>query len=167
MDPLFKNSYVRDRQMAKELYRFFYFKRKILVFYNILFAFGLIMGLIIEKHELLALQIIIATIFYTVQTLLYRQNINVALKRDLEIFKKEPTIIITVTNDNITHCIKDDNENTLEFSSIKNAIQTKNYIFLRTKANLVYALKKDGFTLGTKENFIPFLKSKNIKVKGK
>ena len=56
---------------------------------------------------------------------------------------------------------------TVEFNKIKNAIQTKNYILLRSKANLIYIFCKDTFTVGTKEEFVSFLRAKGIKVKGK
>ena len=43
--------------------------------------------------------------------------------------------------------------------------QTKNLILLKSRANLIYILRKDTFTKGTKDDFIAFLRSKGIKVK--
>jgi hypothetical protein len=55
----------------------------------------------------------------------------------------------------------------MTFDKIKGAVQTKNLILLRTKANMIWIFRKDSFSVGSKEEFISFLKNKGIKVKGK
>lgn len=167
MDPLFKNSYVRDRQMAKELYRFFYFKRTIYIVCDIVLGLYFIHNLFLSIYywEFLNLGLILPPLLYAFRVFMYCFNIKVLLKRDLEIHGKEPTLELTVTNEGVQHAIFGHSQFTLDFSKIKRAFCTKNYIFLHTKANLVCAFKKNGFSIGQEAEFIELLKSKGIRVR--
>ena len=46
MEILFKNSYTRNRELAKEIYRFYYFQRKLLVFTYFLLAFSFLANIV-------------------------------------------------------------------------------------------------------------------------
>ncbi len=167
MEPLFQNSYVRNRQMAKELYGFFYFKRIIYIVCDVFLGLYFIHNLFLSIYywEFLNLGLILPPLAFAFQVFMYRVNINVLLKRDLELHGKEPTLELTVTNESIQHAISGHSQFTLDFSNIKRAFCTKNYIFLHTKANLVCAFKKNGFSIGQEADFIEFLKDKGIRVR--
>ena len=46
MEILFKNSYTRNKELAKEIYRFYYFQRKLLVVVYILFALSFLANIV-------------------------------------------------------------------------------------------------------------------------
>ncbi|MBR2715543.1 MAG: YcxB family protein [Ruminococcus sp.] len=82
-----------------------------------------------------------------------------------ELFGGPATIKSFVTEDSVRALAPSGGTNEVAYNNVRRAIQTENLIFLQTKANLLYVFLKDGFTLGTAEEFIAFLKSKGIKVK--
>ena len=71
----------------------------------------------------------------------------------------------TVTDECVCITAPDGASGKLEYCNVNKAIQTKNLIILETKAKLFYVFAKDGFTKGSKEDFVAFLQSKGIKIK--
>ena len=115
------------------------------------------------KYEIIALYLIIVLL----QFLLYHLSLNRTLKRDLEMLGKPADGTFKVTNDSIIGEGANGAVTETSFDNMKSAAQTKNLIILRTKANLLFIFRKDGFSIGTKEDFVAFLKNKGIKVRGK
>ena len=97
----------------------------------------------------------------------YFRQVSFSAKRDNEI-SSEPIRVNTLVHEESLE-ITGSTGSTLniELSKIKGVVQTKNYIILRSDARLLYSFHKDGFTKGTKEDFLAFLRSKSIKVSGK
>jgi len=87
------------------------------------------------------------------------------VKRDAEVHGKEISVETIVTDAFIQNTATTGAVNKLEYDKIRNVVQTKNLILLRSKANLIYIFRKDTFTKGTKDDFIAFLKVKGFKVK--
>ena len=53
MEVLFENSYTRDEKLIKEIYRYEYFRRKLLIIFDIAMILCLlsnVLTLIVEKH---------------------------------------------------------------------------------------------------------------------
>ena len=171
MEILFKNKFVRSKQMLKEIYAYYFFKRPLIIVCDILIAFCLLNELIftflLESFVPNPYIFLVAIVLPVLEFLLYRINVNAQTKRDLETFKNPPTIEIAFTNDCITYNVADTSNTTLDYSSIKLAVVTKSCIGLITKANLLYMVKKDSFTVGNLDDFLTFIKSKGIKVKNK
>ena len=78
---------------------------------------------------------------------------------------KEIFVETIVTNEYIQNTASTGAVNKLEYNKIRNSVQTKNLILLRSKANLIYIFRKDTFTKGDKESFIRFLNNKGVKIK--
>ena len=87
------------------------------------------------------------------------------VKRDNEVHGKEISVETVITNEYIQNTATTGTVNSVGYDKIRNAVQTKNLILLRSKANLIYIFRKDTFMKGTKDEFIAFLGTKGIKVK--
>lgn len=166
METLFENSYVRNKELAKEIYRYFYFQRKVIVVCHVLlllsFLVNLLTAILGETYSLYVF--IFAPLLILFRIYCYFSQVNAMVKRDQEVHGGEITVQTLVTDEYIQQTASTGSVNKLEYGKIRKAIQTKNLIILRTKANLFYIFRKDTFTLGTKDGFIAFLREKGIKV---
>lgn len=167
MEILFENSYVRNKELAKELYRYFYFQRKWLVVCYVLIFLSFFVNILISIFDkTYNWSILIFTpLFFLFQLYCYFHQVSRMIKRDYEVHHKEISVDTIVTNDYIQSVSSAGGVIKLEYNNIKYVVQTKNLILLRTKANLLSIFRKDTFKKGTKEDFISFLISKGIKVK--
>ncbi len=169
MEIMFKNSYTRNKALAKEVYRFYYFQRKWLIVCYILcavsFLFNTVFALLSQSYNIGVL--IFVPLFVAIQFYCYFSQVNTMIKRDNEVHGKEIEVETIVTPSFIQNTASTGAVNRIEYDKINNAVQTKNLILLRSKANLIYIFNKATFDIGTKEEFILFLKTKGIKVKGK
>ena len=169
MEILFKNSYTRNKELAKEIYRFYYFQRKLLVVIYILFALSFLANIVsVALGEYYNIWVFVfVPLFVALQFYCYFRQVNTMVKRDNELHGKEIEVETIVTDTFIQNTASTGAVNQIEYDKIRNAVQTKNMILLRSKANLIYIFRKDTFEIGTKEEFISFLKAKEITVKGK
>ena len=173
MEVKFTNHYERNKGIIKEIYLGYYTRPFwLFLFFCLIVEFVTALALVIinaalgsDFHHLLWALVLPALCFLHV-FISYNTYVSTTHKRDLEMHGKNVDIEITVTDE----FIQNDTETSsakLTYDNITSAYQTKNLILLRSKARLIYALKKDSFELGTKEEFISFLKSKGITVSGK
>lgn len=95
----------------------------------------------------------------------YFRQVNAVVKRDEEVHGNEIAVETIVTEEYIQSTAATGAVNKLGYDKIRYAVQTKNLILLRSKANLIYIFRKDTFTKGTLDDFVTFLKAKGIKVK--
>ena len=77
----------------------------------------------------------------------------------------DPEIVCIISEEGIKYSSSTGRNVQLDFSDIKKAVQTKEYIFLLSKSKLIYALKNDSFTFQKRQNLIEFLRYKGIKIK--
>ncbi len=171
MEILFKNIYTRNKEMAKEIYGYYYFKRKFSVIMNILIAFFTVVNIVLfalnPSYYLSIVAVVIALLVVAFRTYCYFLQVNTLVKRDEETNGKELEIEVIVTQDYIQNTTSSGAFVKIEYDKFSYAVQTKNLIILRSKANLLYLFKKDSFEIGTKEEFVSFLKAKGIVIKGK
>lgn len=169
MDILFENSYIRNKKLAKEIYRYYYFKRKIYIFSYVMLGFfftkNLLSAIFLNSYSLIVF--IVAPLCALVPVYCYICQVNAMIQRDNEIHGKEIEVNTVVTDEFIQSTSSTGGVSKVEFDKIKTAIQTKNLILLHSKANLIYIFAKDAFNIGGKEEFVTFLKTKGIKVIGK
>lgn len=165
MEILFENSYVRNKELAKEIYFYSYFQRKLIVVFYILLAvsFSTNIYLIIFKQIYNWSVLILVPSFLLFQIYGYFRQVNLAVKRDNEVSRKEIVVETIVTNEYIQNTDSTGAVNRLEYNNIKSVVQTKNLILLYSKANLIYVFRKDTFTKGTKDEFITYLRNMGIK----
>ena len=167
METLFENSYVRNKELAKEIYRYYYFQRKWLVvcYALLLLSFlGNILTSIFEKTYSWGVCIFVP-LFFLFQLYCYFRQVNTMVRRDSEVHGKEISVETIVTNEYIQNTASTGAVNKLEYDKIRNSVQTKNLILLRSRANLIYIFRKDTFTKGNKEDFISILNGKGVKIK--
>lgn len=168
MEILFKNTYTRDREWAKDIYGYLNFRRPLhivfCVFFGVFIAYNLFSFFMYGDTVCLA-YLIIPAFWFTFVIALYFKNIKITLQRDFEIHGKLIEISVVVTDEIITQKQSTGSELYLNFSDIKKVVVTKKYVYLWSKANLIYSFKKDGFVVGNATDFLTFLKSKGIKAR--
>ena len=169
MNPLFENSYQRTKNIAKEMYRYFYYQRPIYIIGYIVATISLVSSILsyISFQDFDALVIGTSLFIFGFPTLLYVSQVRAMVARDKEAFGCEPQATITFTEESIFVTCATVTTMEYTYDKIAFAVQTKNLILLKTKANLIIIVRKDSFTLGTKEDFIAFLLGKGLTVKGK
>lgn len=167
MEILFENSYVRNKELAKEIYRYYYFQRKWLVVCYALLLLSFLGNILISIFEKTYnwCVFIFVPLFFVFQFYCYFRQVNTMVKRDNEVHGKEISVETIVTSEYVHNTASTGAVNKLEYDKIRNAVQTKNLILLRSKANLIYIFRNDTFTKGNKEDFICFLNAKGVKIK--
>ena len=167
---LFKNEFVRDESCAKALYRYWYFKRPMLVAfycYGALCTIGSIFATVsglcdIELTVALLLVVLFSVILFVAS---YFANVRMMVKRDREISDNGNLYsTVMVDEEKITHTTSSGSIS-VKLDQVKSVARNNGYIFIMTKASLAYAMKEDSFTIGDSESLFEFLKSKGIKVK--
>lgn len=108
---------------------------------------------------------ILLIIFMLWRILNYFLQVNSSVKRDREVFDGEPTVTTIVTDEYIEHTISAGAATQMKFDKIKRGFETKGFILLRTKANLMYIFPKECFSKGNAEEFKEFIRGKGIKIR--
>ncbi len=170
MDVLFENTHVRTKELVKEIYSYFYFRRKLSIFGWVVFGLSFVINLVCaifgDSCSTTSTIILILAPFIAILPLYaYIRQVNIVVKRDKEVHGKEIEVTTVVTDEFIQQTASTGSINKITFDNIKVVIQTKNLILLRSKANLLYIFRKDMFIVGDESEFISFLKNKGIKVK--
>lgn len=160
MEILFENTYTRTEDVAKEIFRYVFFKRKPLIALGALFLMALILNAYTGNWTIVTLCIFLALVF----VFGYSRNVKLTVRRDEEISQNPITVNTVVTDGYIQPAFSVGSVYKIYFRDIKQAAQTKNYILLTTKAMQIYAFRKDGFTKGTPEELIAFLRTKGYKL---
>lgn len=169
MEPLFENVYVRDEKVLKEYLGWMLMRRPIDYFLYIVagvyFVESVVMWFWLEYFNPFIW--ILLAVVAALKVIGWHRSVKLTLQRDLELNGGEPVQLeIAVTEDAIRAQTRQDAPEIL-FSSIKKVTQTKNLIILISKARLAFVLTRDGFTRGTADEFLKFLRDKGLKVKGK
>ncbi len=169
MEILFENSHVRNKELAKELYRYTMFKRPIMVFIHValLLSFACNIALIWDQSSNWAV-LIVVPLYFAYSFWRYHVSVSSMLKRDREAFGGEVTVQTVVTDTCVRQTIANGPNNAAnetKLSNIKKVVQSKNLIILWTNANLLYIFHKDTFGARGKDEFLAFLRGKGIKVK--
>lgn len=165
MEILFENKYTRDKEWAKNVYSYIHFRRPIIIVFDVIFALYLIIGVFnsITTRSIDWYHILIPIIWFILVVLIYARNVKTVIKRDLELHEKAIEVNIKVTEDLIIQVQSTGSEFQLNYCDIKKVVQTKKYIYLWSKTNMLYSFKKDSFTRGNLEEFLCFLEKKGIK----
>ena len=166
MEAIFENVCVRNREVTKEIYNYYFFRRNwTVVAYIIL---GLVLAanlgvLCLEGEPYSRGLLIFIPLVFIFQISRYFNAVKTTVMRYEE--TGQTLITTTVTDEFIQMASQNGASGKLEYGNVNKAIQTKNLIILETKAKMFYVFAKDGFTKGSKEDFVAFLQSKGIKIK--
>lgn len=167
MEILFKNRHTRTKAVMKEIYRYYFFQRKLFVLSYALLFVEFLYGLYLAFEYRSYFLVICIPLLYAFQLFRYFITVNTLLRRDKEISDKEIEAELVVTDEFVQNTSSTGAVVKIEYNNVKKAIQTKNLILLVSKASMIYIFRKDSFEVGTKDGFISFLKTKGIKVLGK
>ena len=167
MEILFENKYTRDKDWAKDIYSYIYFRRPIIIVLDIIYALYLLIGIYnsITSNVVDWVPILIPIIWCAFVAFIYRKNVNTVIKRDLELHGKAIEVTVTVAEDIIKQSQSTGSEFQLNYCDIKKVVETKKYIYLWSKTNMLYSFKRNSFSFGAADDFLLFLKNKGIKVK--
>lgn len=161
MENRFENYYLRDKQWAKDAYRYLCFCTPARIACFVLFGICMLSGL----YSRTWFYILFPPFWFAIVVFQYVQSYRITVKRDVERFGEEAGVRMAATDECITQTDVSGGEVRLNYADIRKAIRTKKYIYLMTNAKLVYSFKRDGFSLGTDAEFWDFLKSKGVKAK--
>ena len=132
METLFENSYVRNKELAKEIYRYYYFQRKWLIVCYVLLLLSFLVNILVSIFEKTYNWgvCILVPLFFLFQLYCYFRQVNTMVKRDSEVHGKEISVETIVTNEYIQNTASTGAVNKLEYDKIRNSVQTKNLILL-------------------------------------
>ena len=165
-EPLFKNSFIRDKNTAFEIVKGMLLLTFIMKVVYVVFAISLMSALliaIIQNRIASLFSITNMTTYVLLPLLLIFMCVVLKTRNTPKGGQSEESFVITddgmiwtSSNSMRTYAIKD----------IYAYYDTKYYIIVIPKGRtpMIPAIKKDSFTLGNAEDFIEFLKSKGIKV---
>ncbi len=172
MEPKFKNEYDRTRELVHEFYRYAYLLRRsrvVLAIVSFLVSIGCMWLCVIDAVSndtasaatYLVLSLLLAACPFLAY-LLYRMQAKRLLRRDAEIsgggYYHADYLLY---DDRIV--LASSSEKSIAYESVTRVILSPNLILLLTRARQCVILDKDGFTLGTQEACISFLKSKGLR----
>ena len=179
MEPLFENKYIRseeiDLEVNKGYFKWSFFGRPISIVLIVLYLLMLVAGIMLSllpsitdssMFWLRVMMIAWVPLFCALIALRYFQSKRLLKARWKELPSSKPREIASaVTDKKITvSIITSDEKADLYWDQIKTAINTQNMIVLVTRAKHTITFVKDGFTVGTYDEFRAFLKTKGFKV---
>lgn len=166
MEILFENVCVRNRDVTKEIYGYYYFRRRLSVVLNIILALALLgnaAAFLLEGETANWYVTVFLAAFFAFQIINYYKTVKTVVMRFEETGQTQ--ITTTVTDEFMQITSPGGATGKMEYCHVNKVFQTKNLIILETKAKLFYVFAKDGFTKGSSQEFIAFLQTKGIKIK--
>ncbi len=172
METRFENRFARDKNTAKEIYGWWFYKRPLFVFFYvymaIYFSFFIATAILSPGSIADALPIVICIIVIIAAfAFSYFSQVNAMVKRDAELSGGGELMCTVTVSDSEAVITALDSRTAIGLENVKYAFTTVGYIVLVTKARLMIILKKDSFTLGDADSFIAYLIGRGIKVRGK
>lgn len=166
METLFENKLTRDAEWAKDCYGYIYFRRPIMIVLDVMAVLYLVWGIYdLVVNSVINVVIIFPVFLVVLTTLVYRKNSKMSLKRDFEVHGRAIEAVTAVTDKGIEMSLSTGALYRVSFNDIKKVVQTKKYIYLWSKTNVLYPLKKDSFSMGNAEDFLLFMRNKGVRVK--
>jgi len=168
MEILFENSHIREKQLFKETGFYAFFRRPFAMIANIVAILCIIINIPLlflkEDRAFHIFMIFVGVLIILCGILGYHKYVKTWYTREVEprATNGTTTYTIEVYEDKLVHCSTLGTRQELELSRIKKVVKTKSYILLQSNANLMYVFDKNGFTKGTLEEFLEFLRGKKL-----
>ena len=166
---LFVNEYNRTKDTMKETYQYWYFRRPLAVALLVFILFYLgacINNFVVYGYSdpFTTFLVVFILLFYPA---LYFVQLNAATKKDAQISHGNQLMLsFTFTPDRI-YIGNTEGDYYLEFTQVRFAFETKNYITLVMKSTrMMLIVHKNGFITGDLDSFRAFLNEKKIKLRG-
>ena len=165
MEVLFKNQYTQTEAWIKESVLLAIIKNPVCIVLVVISAINLVFAV----YELLCYQFVnsflLAVFFLSVSIPIcsYFSVVRLQKRRIEEVYGENSQVLTEVTDAGLDRRINDSSQH-LDFSSVKRVYKSPNYIYLRSKARILYTFRRNGFLMGDEEAFLHFLTEKGIKV---
>ena len=165
MESKFVNKFKRSFEIEKELYRYLHLTSPPIIACYILLgivfivntAMCIVSGLAYANMSIFAMCIIVLFVLF----FRYYSAISSAKKRFAEETnnKGEITVTSTLTKEELLS-ESSDREKPIKvpYSKFRKVFLTENYYMIQTSEEMIYAFKKNAFTVGKDEDFLPFIK---------
>lgn len=165
---IFESIYSRNKELFKEIYFHHYYKSGLFLLLEIIIGISLLanlLSLIFFGSEPYYYTFAYIIFILLVQFWGYHRMVKISVEREKEISTNGAVIYtISVLEDKIIQKTSLGSEYVIDFSNIKRAYKTSNYIALQSNARQLYILKRKGFTVGDEETFFVFLRNKGYKI---
>lgn len=161
MPVLFENQYPADKRFFKETIFYSHFRKSFSIYLMLFMAALLAPNLFFAIRSnwqgiASVISVIIGIAFFIIYFIAYPVRVARAVKS----IQNGDTYNISVTENKIIYNAPRYSEIEISFAKIKKTAKSKHYIILVSEMDDLYALKKDGFTKGSYDEFTKFLKSK-------
>lgn len=168
---LFENKFVCTEEFYNDYYQYIYFKmpRKVVINIMLVIAFiggisiadiqgyGKLYGIILMNNNNIFMWLIVLQVYN------FFMRKKMKYKRDLELNGGKPKEVkLIVTENEINYLTSGGSNISIELVDIKNAMVTKNYYILFSKAQITFVFKKDSFMTGTAVEFEKFLRQRQL-----
>ena len=169
MEEKFRCEVRHSEALYKELYSYMFFKRPIYVIIYILLGLCLLdwVLLLTVLGETNYLLILVIVAFFVLEYYLYSSSVKNAVKRGKEMYGGFAQDEVVIYDDKLTLTGTKGVTVELPLNKVKKIYVLKNLIVLMSDAKLMYIMTKSGFTLGTSDEFLDFLREKGIYKKRK
>ena len=157
MEAKFRCDRAYTRELIQEFYEYCCFRRPRYIVYHIIFALALAFWLYVRLSG--------GTISYfiPIAVLVYYASVNLFMKRSRELTKSGVMQMkMAAYSDRMEFFNGSGEPVELGYDEVKSVFCTKNLIAVRSRASLVYMIQKSGFTLGTADGFLDFLREKGL-----
>lgn len=180
METTFENKFISTPEVAKQLYRYWYFGRPLFIAAHAVMLLNLLSGILgiilhiinpdipfINTPDRIIPVCSFILIIEGLWIFSYFAQIKNYEKRSLELGRTEVECTVNIDNAGIRSQESLGSSSSVSFDKVQSAFTTKDYIYIVTRAKLIFMLKKDSFTLGDTSGLLNFLRMKGVKVSGK
>jgi len=180
METTFENKFISTPEAAKQLYRYWYFGRPLFIAAHVVMLLNLLSGIVgiilhiinpdipfINTPDRIIPVCIFILIIEGLWIFSYFAQIKNYEKRSLELGRTEVECTVNIDNAGIRSQESLGSSSSVGFDKVQSAFTTKDYIYIMTRAKLIFMLKKDSFTVGDTSGLLNFLRMKGVKVSGK
>ncbi len=164
MEPKFVNRFIRSFEIEKELYRYQHLTSKPIIICYIMLGIVIVINLAmcIANGLAYANMSIFAMCFIILFVLFFRyySAITIAKRRFNEDTNNKGEIVVTTTlngEELISESSDREKPITVAYSQFKKVFFTKNYYMIQTSGEMIYAFRKNAFTLGSEEDFLNYI----------
>ena len=180
METTFENKFISTPEAAKQLYRYWYFGRPLFIAAHVVMLLNLLSGIVgiilhiinpdipfINTPDRIIPVCSFILIIEGLWIFSYFAQIKNYEKRSLELGRTEVECTVNIDNAGIRSQESLGSSSSVGFDKVQSAFTTKDYIYIMTRAKLIFMLKKDSFTVGDTSGLLNFLRMKGVKVSGK
>lgn len=167
MEAIFENKCVYSKQNLMEMNSKKSPMQILMIFFSILYFINCIYTIITSNDLSSGLTYLVFSVILTILVITPTYaNINITLKRNIELYGTEVETVVSFYEDNlISKNLQSKGETVTAYNKLVKIKETKHLYFLYLKHRLVILVDKNGFTKGTQEEFKKFIKEKAVNAK--